>query len=466
MENPLCPTIEIRSPLLRQGEIELFVSTLGSSLESDTSTVPVPITDETLLVPTITVPTTETAAGHETVRYPAHKTIICGVDTDGLLAYSKLVGRANMKSIDKQILGAIDFKAEGGLGAGRKDNDVIFVNSQVAESALNRFRESVTYASEYERGWTAAGVQPIINWLSGTKHANTELIPDLQRMIESLLDTAEASVTTDEASPSSGSQITGTNAETRRSLDRSITVWAERAHTELRNSLDEGFASRRWKSLSWWKLFWRVDDVGSILSEILQTRYLLQSEKEMIWTAGRVKQNSAIDNMASPPDFAEVSALETKDETDRSSSHGGNETTPWPPQIANSRLNMLRTTISSLQALSQGLVLFSASTTVLTSSLSALLYTSASTGLYEACTIAAVGLVYSLRRQQLKWEAARATWESEVREAGRAALNETEEVLRTLASAEPSVPKEDNAAIHAKEIIARTRKALENASRK
>ncbi|EED18083.1 conserved hypothetical protein [Talaromyces stipitatus ATCC 10500] len=450
VENNLCPTISINSPLLKQGRIELFVSTLGPGQEPDTG----PITDEVFFVPTITVQSME-SGGHELIRYPVHKTIIFGTGTEGLLAYSGLLGRAAWKSSEKLVHGVIELGVEGDR---QKDGAVTFVNTEVAETALDKFRESVRFASEYERGWTAGGVQSVADWLP-TAFTKSGLSSELQTIIESLLDAAEEGVTVEEVRRGKELALTDTSAETRRSLDQSVSIWAERAHTELRNALDEGFASQRWNGLSWWKLFWRVDDVGSVTSEILQTRYLPRSEKEMIWTAGRVEQTGLLDGASDTPNLAEPSPVKDTEQPE-------SDTPPWPLQIATSRLHMLKTTVPSLQALSQGLVLFSASTAGLTSALSALLYTSASTGLYEACTIAAVGLMYSLRRQQVKWENARAVWQAEVREQGRTALIETEQVLRRLIRDGPSLPRDESAERRAKMVIARARKALEDVREK
>jgi hypothetical protein len=449
VENSLCPTLSITSPVLKQGNIEIFVSTLGAGIEPAT----VPITDEAFFVPTITVSTSESGGGHhhEVIRYPVHRSIICGTGPEGLLAYSSLLGRAvNLNSSEQLVHGAIELNVDR---TKTKDNNntnaVTFVNADRAEEALAKFRESVHFASEYERGWTASGVQSVADWLSNdiTPAEKTVLGPDLQIIVRSLLDTAETEIIIEEAARIKEQELTNASAETRQSLDQSVSAWAERAHTELRNALDEGFASRRWKALSWWKLFWRVDDVGSVMAEILQTRYLPLAEKEMIWTAGRVKQTGLLDGV---PNAEGLSQSKTEQEH------------PWPLQIATSRLQMLSTTIPSLQALSQALVLFSASTTGLTSALSALLYGSASTGLYEACTIAAVGLIYSMRRQQVKWETARSSWEAEVRENGRTALVETEELLRTLIRDGPVLRKEESADARARMVIARARDALED----
>lgn len=422
-----------------------------------------PITDEAFFVPTITVPTME-SGGHEFIRYPVHRSIICGAGTDGLLAYSSLLGRVNLKSSEPLVHGVIELNIDEN-GTKKTDNTVTFVNTEVAEAALAKFRESVQYASEYERGWTAGGVQSVAERLS-IASKGTELSSDLQTLVRSLLDTAEEGVVAGEATRTKELELTDISVETRRGLDQSVSVWAERAHIELRNSLDEGFASRRWKGLSWWKLFWRVDDVGSVLSEILQTRYLPRAEKEMIWTAGRVKQTGLLDGAPNTAgDLSGVStAIEAQVNTEQTEPILVTEADrhPWPLQIATSRLHMLSTTIPSLQALSQGLVLFSASTTGLTSALSALLYTSASTGLYEACTVAAVGLIYSMRRQQVKWEDARSLWEAEVREKGRTALIQTEDVLRTLLRDGPVLQKTETAEARARKIIARARTALDD----
>jgi hypothetical protein len=54
---------------------------------------------------------------------------------------------------------------------------------------------------------------------------------------------------------------------------------------------------------------------------------------------------------------------------------------------------------------------------------------SVSTGLYECGAVAALGIVWSLRRMQGKWETARTFWEGEVREEGRKAVRGVEGVI-------------------------------------
>jgi hypothetical protein len=65
---------------------------------------------------------------------------------------------------------------------------------------------------------------------------------------------------------------------------------------------------------------------------------------------------------------------------------------------------------------------------------------SVSTGLYECGAVAALGVVWSLRRMQGKWETARKFWEGEVREEGRKAVRGVESVVGdVLITSQPSL---------------------------
>jgi hypothetical protein len=457
VENNLLPTISVPSNLLKKGNIEILISSLGVGAEPSG----VPITEETFLVPTITIPTSDTGR-HNAIRYPVHRAIVCGSGTDGLLAYSGLVAEAKLQAAERSVHGAIELKIDGQQQ--KTSGRVSFVDTKLADEALAKFRESVQNASVYEHGWTGSGVQSILDWLFAAQD-KTGLAPDLEILVKSLLDAAEEGISASEAQRGWEQESVAIPEEVRRDLDQTVSVWAERAHTELRNSLEEGFASKRWRALAWWKLFWRVDDVGMVASEILQTRYLPHAEKEMIWTAGRVTQAGLLKRAPKPEGFLEPSRA-----ADASTSVAPKEETniepPWPAPIPVSRSLLSSTTVPSLQALSQGLVLFSVSTTGLAGALSALLYASASTG-YEAGTALAVGLIYSLRRQQKRWETARTYWEKEVHETGRSALKETEQHLRTLIR-EGDRPHEglpNRPGLRTKEIVARARQVLADAKR-
>jgi hypothetical protein len=433
--------------LLKNSNLEIFLSSLGASSGS-------PVNVHTLLLPTIAIPSTATGR-HTVVRYPVHKTIVCGDSVDGLLAYTRLMGGAHVESTD-----AIRVTFNFGLRETSKQRSsaTSCVDLERAETALDRFRQSVQNATEYGHGWTGSGVQQLLEWMS-VAPMDDSINHAVKNLIVSVLDEAIEGIASEEKRRLRDLEGSTVPEEVRQSLVKTVSAWAERAHTELRDSLDEGFTGKLWRKLVWWKLFWRVDDVGMITSSVLEKKLLPRAEKEVIWMGGKFQQagliNQAID-LGRKSSHA-LPAQGSSDETALLSS-----TQLWPMQIAWSRTRLLNSTIPALQALAQGLVLSSVSTTTLTSALSALMYVStSSTTLYEACTVAAIGLIYSLRRQQKKWESARSFWEREVREEGRRALKETEESFRALAR-DGGRSTEDITETAAREQIDKAKRALSN----
>ncbi|KAJ5912755.1 hypothetical protein N7504_001638 [Penicillium tannophilum] len=447
--NDLLPTIAVQSSLLKKGNLEILVSSIGSEANS----TPTTLDADTFLVPTVTIETPNPGRNN-IVRYPVHRSIVCGSGVDGLLAFSSLMGQSDLKNEVESVRGAIELSVEN-KNAG--DGRLSFVDIERATKALDRIRESVQNAIEYERGWSGSGVQPTIDWLASTSQVTKEgtLNPALVPLIESLLDAADEGVLARDAKALEGQAVGVPSENVRFELERGVVTWAERAHSELRSSLEAGFASPRWRGLAWWKLFWRVDDVGMITSEILEKRFLRRAEQEAIWSSGQYEQAGLLNDPkpAPPPDSA-------SDSTPEDSTPEQSTPPPWPTQIPDMRNKLLTTTVPSLQALAQSLVLFSVSTTTLTSALSALTYLSIpSASVYESCTLAAVGLIYSLRRQQKKWVAARGFWEDEVREEGRASLLETEDLMRkTVRGGGKEV--EDLTDHRAREAVERAKKAL------
>ncbi|KAK1138370.1 hypothetical protein N8T08_002674 [Aspergillus melleus] len=458
--NNLLPTISVPSSILKKGNLEILVSSLGA----DTEMPEAHFTAETFLVPTVTIQTSHSGR-HNVVRYPVHRAIVCGRGVDGLLAYSNLVARSDLKKETGSVYGAIELTASDP----EKHNDrIAFVDIDQADEALAKLRESVQNASLYERGWNGSGVQPVVDWLASLRADKDILDPSLRSLITSLVDAAETGVDAEQAKRAQEQQEGSVSDLVRGTMDRSVTEWAEKAHSELRSSLEEGFASKQWKDLAWWKLFWHVDDVGMITSEILEKKYLRRAEKEVIWTAGKFQQAGLLDEflletkqIAAPQADTEKSKDEASADAVDSQSPPTNDV-PWPTQIPTSRNQLLETKVPSLQAMAQGLVAFSITTTSLSSVLSALTYISfPSTSIYETCTMAAVGLIYSIRRQQRKWDSAREFWENEVREDGRTALIETEDQLRTIVH-EGGRRVNQASETHARETVERAKKALED----
>ncbi|KAJ5626637.1 hypothetical protein N7528_004064 [Penicillium herquei] len=444
IHNDLIPTVAVRSPILKNGNLEILVSSIGSESNS-TGTA---LTADTFLVPTITIPTSHTGRNNF-IRYPVHRSIVCGKGADGLLAFSSLIGQSDLKNEVESVRGAIELSVEQQSSGER----LSFVDIERATKALDSIRESVQNATEYQRGWSGSGVQSVIDWLASTSQTTkeNELNPALVPLVESLLNAADEGINTRDSKALQDQTVGVASEEVRSELDRGVMTWAERGHSELRSSLEAGFADSRWRGLAWWKLFWRVDDVGMITSEILERRFLRRAEREAIWSSGKYQQAGLLDEPQPSPEPPSESTSTTAQSI----------RPPWPTQIPDMRNKLLTTTVPALQALAQRLVLFSVSTTTLTSALSALTYLSVpSASVYESSTIAAVGFIYCLRRQQKKWASAREFWEEEVREEGRTSLRETEDMMRKIVR-EGGKEVEDVRDHRARESVSRAREALE-----
>ncbi|KAL4996228.1 hypothetical protein BDV10DRAFT_114427 [Aspergillus recurvatus] len=436
ISNHLVPTISVPSQILKKAKLEVLVTSLGAQTDMSGAH----LTADTFLVPTVTIRTSHTGR-HNMVRYPVHRSIVCAQGVDGLLAYSGLIAQSDLRKEAGSIFAAVEL---GGSGPAIDDDRIAFVDTNKAGEALDKFRESVRNAALYERGWNSSGVQPVIDWLSAARNEAGSLNTTLRSLITSLIDAAEQGVITEETRRVQEQEAASVPDIVRASLDQTVSAWAEKSHAELHSALEEGFATKAWHGLAWWKLFWRVDDVGMITSEILEKKYLRRAEKDVIWTAGQLEQAG----LREPPEenTITISREEATEKTVKAENGSQNVAVavvehpkeeegkvPWPTQIAESRAQLLEATVPSLQAMAQRLVLFSISTTSLTTALSILTSVSLPTAsVYETGTIAAVGLIYSLRRQQRKWEVARAFWEDEVRDNGRTALRETEEQLRRI----------------------------------
>jgi hypothetical protein len=356
------------------------------------------------------------------------------------------------------------------------------VSVDVGIKALSIFRESIANSVQFERGWFRSGMHNLSQWLVGDLHPSEAIKPAMKALISSVAEEAEMKITKADTLTVQHLNEELAQQQTSASIMGHLENWAEQSHTELRDQLDAAFSAKNWHKLSWWKLFWRVDDVSMITSEILERRWLVDAEKGGVFLAGRMDQAgfpeivpngpsplvSGDTTSSQPPEDSETvppPPLEAAQQpTDISTQVHTPE--PWHTQISTSRMALLAESIPPLQALAQRLVLTTLSTTSLSSALSALLYISMpSLSLFEAGAIAALGLVYSLRRMQKHWENARAMWQIEVREEGRKTLKFTEEMVRWIVAARKQVKPEESERVQglrrAREAVEKVRSALE-----
>ena len=404
------------------------------------------------------------------IIYPVHKSFIYTSNLDDISAFTRnIYPEVPDDNGERHVVkGVIDRPWE----KLNQESDLRPILSPVnlvqAEDAIRSFRSSLDLAIKYEYSWFSSGLAEIAKWaFPETVEKPSILQPSLRRLIEIITHNALRRLSQEEQNLFRQRQASATEAASiKKVLSQRLVTWAESAHGDLRDQLGLAFMGKNWKKLAWWKLFWRIDDVGFITSDILQRCWLVQAEKTMIWLSGQINQachveapqysdrtitmedseanlSSASIGRAELPAYAYGSAPPARRASDivaeislkaiaESTLKEDSYAYPWPQDISRARSFLLKTTIPSLQALCQGLLLQTISTTGLTSLLSTLLYVSVSTtSIYEAGAIAAVGFLYSMQRLQKKWNLAKGVWEATIKEEGRRILRGLEEKIRT-----------------------------------
>jgi hypothetical protein len=392
---------------------------------------------DSVLVPTVDIPTSSTGR-YTPITTPVHKAVIV---TDGLRGATS-VPPMPLPGSEDVIATAVNLPKYPLEDTSQLP--FIPVDVGTAEVGLGLIRRNLNEAMEYEHMWFRSNLPQLVDWVKSDILTNTDNAtkPPVRHLIASLLQHASASIQREEARqvPSSLNPTTYISAA---HLKGRLDDWAESAHTELQDQLDLAFSSRRWRKLSWWKLFWRVDDVHMISTDILQQRFLPGAERSAIYLAGRI-QEAYSTSTATP--VVIYRGLEP--------SIGFTEANPrilkiedsiWPMNIPAARVYLQTETIPALQALAQKLVFQTLSTSGLTTSLGALVYFGTlTTGFYEAGAVAALGIIWSMRRMQKRWEAARKFWEGEVKEEGRKAVRDV--VMTVEKVLDQSVITEDESA--------------------
>jgi hypothetical protein len=456
--------IYVPSPILQQYKLELIIS----SLQIDVSLPTQPFQNgdsilDNLLVPNL-VATASSAGGYSSVTYPVHKTILLGNGLKDLVSLGRFMASTESSNLPTDLvkLAILNISTTSKTENSEKD-DVTIVNVQEAEKAISQFRESVQNAVVYEQAWFGSSVPSIINWLI----QGADVSVRLKQPIKSLIDTILADTTIRINLATVALKRNGENGviseNVRNHLNDSITRWAQNAHVELRDSLDNAFRGN-WNRLQWWKLFWRVDDVAMIAGDVLERKWLVKSEKELVFISGMMKQakllNGNLSRIWMPKlTLGELERAVITDGLQTSDPEGSSQKSqiiglptetkqdiystpvpttpptfiPYPQQIPLNRANILFSDIPTLQRKAQALVFQCLGTTALTSSLGILIYlASPLTTIFESGSIAALGFIIAISRLQSKWEAARAAFEVKLREDGRRALLGTEDDVRAV----------------------------------
>jgi hypothetical protein len=410
--------------------------------------------EDAILVPTVDIPISGTGR-YTPVTTPVHKALLV---TDGLMGAASVASLPLSESADV-IAAAVDipeYKPSSETALPFTPIDV-----GTASIGLGLIRKSLNDAMEYEHMWFESNLPKLKDWVKADVTSETTGVTKapVRRLISSVLQNTTIAIAEEEARAVSTTLTTATS-NTPTHLKSNLAAWAEGAHSELQDQLDLAFSSRRWRKLGWWKLFWRVDDVHMLTTDIINQRFLPTAEKKAIYLAGQIQEANAPNGITvvydapAPLQMSDAQIATTP------------VPTTWPTNIPAARTYLQNETIPALQALAQKLVLQTLSTSGLTSSLGALAYFGTlTTGIYEAGAVAALGIVWSMRRMQKQWETARTFWEGEVREEGRKAVRgvetSVEKVLKQSEDVEASPVAENAELIKARQLVEKATEALE-----
>lgn len=462
----LLKELNVSSPGLNGHRIEILL--MESNPLADSSDGAYQGFEEAALVPTVEIPMSNTGR-YTPVTTPVHKALLV---TDGFNGVASLM-TLPLLAHEKTIAGVVNLPAyhpEDGAAL-----PFLAIDAAMARKGLQALRESSEKAFDYQHMWYRSNIPSIMDWLKSgaTSTENGETKDAVRSLITSVLRNTLVAIQEEESRRLSSALYAQMSPGAIASLNKALAEWSERAHAELQGEMDRAFESERWSKLNWWKLFWRVDDVGVLSSEMLSTRFLPRAERNVIYLAGQVEGSglfgpengktvyslpailSASGPTSEPKDAAKVQAVSTV----------AIPGTKWPTHITFTRNYLQSETVPALQALAQKLVLQAASFSTLTSGLGALMYLS-SFGISESGAVAAFGIVWSLRRVQKKWETAREYWQSEVREEGRKAVRAVEiSVADALDKAVSHSSKSGDAALSgelktAREIVHKAEEAL------
>ncbi|KXH50431.1 hypothetical protein CNYM01_03291 [Colletotrichum nymphaeae SA-01] len=416
--------LDVSSPALNGHGIELLLMEVNpfSSVPGPGETA-VQDVEEAVLVPTVDIPSN--TGRYTPITTPVHKALIVSGGVMGAASVAALP----LAEYRDTVFGAVnlpEYPVEKEAGVTFQPIDV-----SVGSKGLDLIRQNIANAMEYERAWYKSNVPVLIQWLkTGVQTDEGQATkPAVRLLVASLLRNALAEIEAEESRLLSGRLSTEAASSGLTVMNERLAQWSQFAHEELQQQLDLAFAGTRWRKLGWWKLFWRVDDVGVLTTDMLSQRFLPGAERELVYLAGRIAESGVASTTTEPPVYAQPTSELQKSLPESSTvAKAVTQKPKWPTHIAFTRRYLHEETVPALQALAQKLVLQASSTSALTTALAGLLYVSQyASSIYEAGAVAALGVMWSLRRLQTKWETARTYWEGEVREEGRKAVRGVEQ---------------------------------------
>ncbi len=315
----------------------------------------------------------------------------------------------------------------------------------------------------------------------------------MKNLITSLLDNADSNISVQAAEAVRSAELNSITENTRTTLESAITDFSYQAHAELQSGLATAWSSRNWRKLAWYKLFWRVDDVSLIVTDLVSNAWLPRTERSVYEISGRLLQAGippsgfeevpsevrvvAVEEPKAAPVASTIVIGPSGAETTIAAIPGQDEVILQqrrlnPPSLASAistaRQNFMSRAITELTFSAQQIVLKTLTISGLSAGLSSLAFFSIRTGsVYESATIVALGTAYALRRMQGDWQAQCKALEDGLLETGRTVLRQTEERMRQLVR-DGGKPVEDDVGVKARrealQAVTNARSALKTLS--
>ncbi|KAG0134393.1 hypothetical protein HOY82DRAFT_481367 [Tuber indicum] len=418
--------LTIPSPLLKSSKLEILLA-------------PIPPGDPTdLTFQANTVP------GSHFIKFPVHKSIVyAGEGEAGLQALLDHDYTTTTTYNDKsRVLRLLSLPVL--VPGNHKSRSVKIVNLPIVEDAIKRSNASAANSIMFEREWLQSGFGAVQEWvLDGCEKPDSEsggVRPVVKTLISSIVAESERVIRGEEerlrrAAGGKEKHFVGKcfavvdNAE---SLSASLRNWSQNAHSELQNSLTVGFSSRTWGLLAWWKLIWTADDVTANSREVVSTWLLPQSKRAFVFLAGRLAgagfKGGPQTAFRRPEELPQSRLADTSSPFISSTSKNLDKYEPegsYPTHLFTKTENVISNMISDLQTSANRLLMGSLSFSVTLAAASGLLYLS-NIPVYSSSSLAALGLVLSMRWLQTRWGWERQRFQQAVKEQGRIAIVESE----------------------------------------
>jgi hypothetical protein len=462
-DSPMVRTLLVPSPLLKRLGLEILVTGMNGAGLSGYEGANKRELESSVLVPSLSMPMTN-GGRIGFVRYPVHKALIVGDGVEGAVECGQMIKAglnaeliASAMNLSMTVPAVADSEAQD-------DRLGKVINIDLAGHALGLFRESRANGARFSEEWEASRVSAISEWLAeAIAKTSTGLKQAVQAQIDSALRSTAQAV--DQIQLERTTEVKKTTiADTKRhALQEAITTWSAEAHRDLQMNITTAFESKSWHRTAWFRLLWRIDDVTFSAADILQRSWLQEAEQNLAFLSGRIVESGIATADELKLSGVEQRLLENGTKTEMETYEAVKDHTesvaelmqmpamlsklqeqsginalfdpPWPQMITLSRATMLHTLVPTLHRKAQTLLMSTLTTISGTTALGAwLLVATAGSAAAEAGAVAALGLVWSLRRMQTKWGSKRSEFEIAVRENGRRVLAEVEGQLRVIVS--------------------------------